>query len=290
MSVGDVVKRFGEVTALDHVSLGIGAGESVGVLGPNGAGKSTLLGLALGLRAPTSGRVRLLGGDPRDPERRQQVGSTPQRSSLPEPLRVGEVLHYVAAHYRNPVPAAQLAEEFGLGDLLRRQCGSLSGGQQRRVGIALAFIGAPRIVVLDEPTVGLDLEGRAALWEVLRRKHREGCTIIVTSHHLDEIEALAKRVVVIDRGRVLADDPLADVLRRVDVQHVSVRDADPAALRAIDPSADVAVDPETRTVNVVTRDADRFVRGLVGTGTPFRDLTVRGATLEEAFVAITRGP
>lgn len=147
-----VTRRFGPVVAVDDVTLDIEPGTLVGLLGPNGAGKTSLLSLLQGLRRPTSGTVRLLGRDPQDARARQRLGSTPQETALPETLRVGEVIDFVGGHFAQRVPTAELAAEFGLSDLLRRQTGSLSGGQKRRVAVALAFVGQPRLVLLDEPS------------------------------------------------------------------------------------------------------------------------------------------
>src|SRR5690606_11905636 len=153
-----VTRRFGDITALDDVSLEIGSGRIVGLLGPNGAGKSTLLSLLQGQRRPTSGTVELLGGNPSDARSRRGLGCTPQQTALPPVLRVGEVIDLVSAHFENPIPKQEIAEEFGFSDLLRRQTGSLSGGQQRRISVALAFVSRPKLVLLDEPTTGLDVD------------------------------------------------------------------------------------------------------------------------------------
>ena len=136
---------------------------------------------------------------------------------------MSEVIDLVAAHFPDRVPTAQLAEEFGFADLLRRQCGALSGGQKRRIAVALAFAGRPRLVLLDEPTTGLDVDARHGLWAAIRRHRADGATVVVTSHYLEEIEALAERVVVIDHGRVLADDTLDAVRSRVESSIVSLR-------------------------------------------------------------------
>jgi ABC-2 type transport system ATP-binding protein len=283
-----LTKRYGEHAALDDVSLEIGAGECVGLLGPNGAGKTTLLSLIEGLRMPTSGTVSLFGGDPRDASSRVRLGSTPQATALPDALRVGEVLDLVGAHYPRPVAPAQIVEEFGLGELVRKQCGSLSGGQQRRVAVALAFVGDPDLVLLDEPTTGLDVDGRRALWQAVRSRHAAGCTVVVTSHHLEEIEQLAQRVIVIDGGAVRADDSLAAIVSGVSRRRVSMSGVDPTLIRTIAPDATLTDDDGVLTA--VVPDSDAFVRALVASGAPFADLAVRGATLEEAFLSLTAVP
>ncbi|WP_439647206.1 ABC transporter ATP-binding protein [Cellulomonas triticagri] len=284
-----VTRRYGDVTALDDVSLTVGEGEMVGLLGPNGAGKSTLLSLVQGLRRPDSGTVRLCGLDPRDPAARVGLGSTPQETGLPATLRVGEVVDLVAGHYRDPMPRGEVLERFGLTDLARRQTGGLSGGQRRRLAVALSLVGRPRVVLLDEPTTGLDVEARHTLWQALRDYQAGGATVVVTSHYLEEIEALARRVVVIGAGRVLADDDLTAVLAMAAARRVllEVPTEHEAALAALPGVLDVR--REDRRTVLLAGDADEVVRALVRSGLPFRDLEVRGASLEEAFLALTSG-
>jgi ABC-2 type transport system ATP-binding protein len=289
VQLGGVSRRFGDVVALDDVSLTIESGRIVGLLGPNGAGKTTLLSLIQGLRRPTSGTVKLLGGSPSDYRTRTGLGSTPQETALPPTLRVGEVIDYVGAHFGNPVVKAELAEEFGLVDLLRRQTGSLSGGQKRRLSVALAFVGRPKLVLLDEPTTGLDVDGRRTLWEAVRRQHEAGATVVLASHYLEEIEALAERVIVIDRGRVLVDDNLTTVVGQVGLRMLRLSTPTPDAVTALPEVVETrAEDDGSHTFFV--RDADRAVVALVQSGIPFSGLTLRGATLEEAFLTLTARP
>ena len=287
--VEGVTRRFGATVALDDVSLTVGRGELLGLLGPNGAGKTTLLSLVGGLRAPDAGTVRLFGGDPRHAASRTRLGTTPQETGLPATLRVREVVDFVGGHYPDPVPSAELLETFGLGDLARRQTGGLSGGQRRRLAVALALVGRPELVLLDEPTTGLDVDARHTLWSALRRVHASGVTVVVTSHYLEEIEALAERVVVVDHGRVLADDTLGAVLGRVALRRVVLAvDAadDVARLGALPGVVQHDVDAGGRHL-LLTADADALVRDLVGAGIAFRGLEVRSASLEEAFLALT---
>ena len=279
-----VTRRFGTITAVDDVTLAIEPGTILGLLGPNGAGKTTIISMLQGLRRATSGTVTLFGGDPSDARTRVRLGSTPQETALPDALKVGEVIHFVGSHFPDRRPAAELAEEFGLTDLLRRQVGSLSGGQKRRVSVALAFAGNPSLVLLDEPTTGLDVDARHTLWQAIRAQHERGATVVLTSHYLEEIEALAERVVVMARGSVIADDSLDGILSRVGGKLVKLRSpqfdrvaALPGVLRA-----------EGDTLLVT--DSDAFLAQLVRSGIEFSDLTVRGASLEEAFLSLTDAP
>ena len=190
---------------------------------------------------------------------------------------------------REPGGESRLAEEFGLADLLRRQTGALSGGQKRRLSVALAFVGRPQLVLLDEPTTGLDVDGRRTLWEAVRRQHQAGATVVLTSHYLEEIEALAERVIVIDHGRVLVDDDLTTVVGQVGLRMLRLSTPVPDAISALDEVAETrAEDDGSHTFFV--RDADQAVVALVNSGIPFSGLTVRGATLEEAFLTLTSHP
>lgn len=286
VSVDHVRRTFGSVVALDGVSLSIEPGQIVGLLGPNGAGKSTLLSLITGLRRPDSGTVRIFDEDPRHPSTRTILGVTPQETGLPPTLRVGEVIDFVRGHYPNPMPRDELLDRFDLGGLVKRQTGSLSGGQKRRVAVSLALAGRPRLVLLDEPTTGLDVEGRRALWTALRDYHAEGSTVVVTSHYLEEIEALAERVVVVGAGRILADDSLAAVLGQVRAHRVSFAGDAPESVVAGLPEV-TAVERNRDRWSVLTTDPDALVRRLVTDAVPFSGIEIRGASLEEAFLNLT---
>jgi len=199
-----VSKRFGQTTALADVTFRLDEGEVVALLGPNGAGKTTLLSVLLGLRRPDRGTARLFGLDPRRPAARRKVGATPQVSGLPHLLTVRETLALVRAHYARPAAESELVETFGLSGLERRQAGGLSGGEMRRLAVALAFAGNPSAVLLDEPTAGLDVESRLVLWRSVERYAAAAGTVLLTTHHLEEAEALASRIVVLNRGRIAA--------------------------------------------------------------------------------------
>lgn len=289
VQVEGVTRRFGAVTALDDVSLDVHEGELVGLLGPNGAGKTTLLSLVSGIRKPDAGVIRLFGRDPRDAAARLGLGTTPQETGLPPTLKVGEVVDLVAGHYPDPMPRGEVLERFGIGDLAGRQTGGLSGGQKRRLAVALALVGRPRLVLLDEPTTGLDVEARHVLWDALRQYHADGATVLLTSHYLEEIEALAQRVVVIGKGRVLADDSLAAVLDLVAVRRVLVSVPEHAAGALTSIPGVVGAERDGDRWTLLASDADAVVRTLVRDDVPFSGLEVRGASLEEAFLALTGG-
>ena len=200
-----VTKRFGSLAALDGVDLELRGGEVLALLGPNGAGKTTALSVLLGLRRPDEGRAELFGSDPRLPASRAIVGVTPQESSFPPTARVREIADLVGAHFAAPVATGELLDRFGLAECARRQVGGLSGGERRRLSVALAFVGRPLAVFLDEPTTGLDVESRRAVWSELRAFAASGGTILLSTHYLEEAEALASRIVLLARGRIATE-------------------------------------------------------------------------------------
>ncbi len=277
----DVRKRLGRVQALDGVSLGVREGELVALLGPNGAGKTTLVSLLVGLRTPDAGRVRLAGRDPREPGARRVLGVTPQSTGFPPGLRVAEIVELVRAHYPSPLPARDLLERFGLADLARRSAQALSGGQARRLAVALAFVGRPRLAVLDEPTTGLDVASRRALWGEIERFKQGGGTVLLTTHYLEEAEALADRIAVIHRGRLLAEGSPAEIKRRVGLRRLRFR---APALPELPGVARAERDGDLHTL--WSNDADAVVRRLVESGVAFHELEVLPVSLEEAFLAV----
>ncbi len=200
-----VRKNYGMVEALRGLDLTIGPGELVALLGANGAGKTTAVRALLGLAKPTSGEVRVFGGDPREARSRTRIGALLQSARVPETLRVREHIHLFSSYYPNPRPIDEVIEAAGLQGLEKRKFGELSGGQQKRVLFALALCGNPDLLVLDEPTSGLDVEARRALWKQIRAFINGGRSVLLTTHYLAEAEALANRVVVIHKGVVMAE-------------------------------------------------------------------------------------
>lgn len=279
-----VSKHYGNVKALERVSLEVRPGEVLALLGPNGAGKSTAMSLLAGLRKPDSGKAWLFGLDPRDPKARVKLGVTPQETGLPNELRVAEVLDLVQAYYPNPMPREELLERFNLAGLERRQCGGLSGGQKRRLAVALAFAGNPRLVILDEPTTGLDVEARRSLWEGVKQYQAQGGTVLLTTHYLEEAEALASRIAVIDHGRIIAEGTVAQIKARVGLRQVRFRAAEVPPLEGVS-----KLERQGGSFVLYTPDSDAVVRQLVEQVT-FSDLEVQPVSLEEAFIALTGDP
>ncbi len=272
-----VTKRFGQTAALTSATFAVERGEVAALLGANGAGKTTALALLLGLRQPDSGTARLFGLDPRVPAARRNVGVALQEPTFPTTLRVRELLALVRVHYPTPAPDAALLERFGLASLAPRQLGGLSGGERRRVAVALAFAGRPALVVLDEPTAGLDPDARRDVWAAVRAHAGDGGTILLTTHHLDEADALAHRVVLLDRGVVAADDSVAAIKAAAGLTRVRFRAPPGLAVEGAERDGDCLA--------ILTRDAGAALEQLVRRGVPLAELEVRPLTLEEAIAA-----
>lgn len=276
-------KSFGAVPAVDGISLAVSEPGVVALLGPNGAGKTTTLDLLLGLRRPDAGSVRIFGGDPSNAPVRRRIGCAPQQSGVPETLRVHEVAAFVAKQYPQALPVAQTLEAFGLTKLANRQAGVLSGGELRRLTLALAFIGNPDLVVLDEPTIGLDLEARRAAWEYTRAFAARGGSVLLTTHHMEEAEALASRIMVMNGGRIVRDGTAQEIRGAGRARRLVYIGApfDPAAygLRA-------HIQRDGDTVTLATDDADAAVRALVQSEVPFKNLVISERSLEDAVLSL----
>ena len=284
-----VSHRYEAVAALSDVSLALHAGQVTALLGPNGAGKTTAVGLLTGLLTPTTGRARLFGGAPRSLPARRRIGVMLQVSKVPETLTVHEHLTLFSSYYAAPLPTSWLLDLTALAEVADRRFGQLSGGQQQRVLFALAVCGNPELLFLDEPTVGMDVESRRTFWTAVRAFTAAGRAVLLTTHYLEEADALASRVVLLSRGRIVADGTPAAIKQQAAGRQVRCRTSLPiAALEAI-PGV-VRVAPEGAGVVLTTTDADLTVRALLTSDPTAVDLDVRGAGLEEAFVALTSQP
>lgn len=281
--------RYGETLAVDGLDLRIDAGETVALLGSNGAGKSSTLNAALGLFRPAAGRVRLLGQEPLDAIRAGGVGAMLQHGGLPSETRVGEVLDLVRRQYADPWPLGDLVATAGIDGLLGRKVDALSGGQRQRVLLALALAGAPPLLVLDEPTSALDVEARQAFWTTMRGLAGRGHTVVFATHHLDEADAVADRVVVVAGGRIVADGSSAAVKSAVAGR--TVRFTCPGPRTGLDVLPGVtSVGALGDLVELATTDAEATLRALLARYDRLPDLEVRGATLEQAFLQLTARP
>jgi ABC-2 type transport system ATP-binding protein len=211
LEVTDLVKRYGARTAVDGLTFAAHRGAVTALLGPNGAGKTTTIECAEGFRVPDAGSVRVLGHDPRDQAVKVRIGVMPQTGGGYPGLRAGELLRLVASFHRDPLPPEELLERLGLQDVARTPFRRLSGGQQQRLSLAMAIVGRPELVFLDEPTAGLDPQARRATWELIDALRTDGVAVVLTTHLLDEAEALADHVVVIDHGHLLREGTVAEL-------------------------------------------------------------------------------
>jgi ABC-2 type transport system ATP-binding protein len=288
IEVVDLEKAFGTVQAIRGASCAVRAGETVAMLGPNGAGKSTTIEVILGLLEPDAGSVRVLGRTPSQAVAEGRVGAMLQTGQLLSHLRVRELLAMVASLYPNPRPVDEVLELAGLADVAQRRTTKLSGGQAQRVRFALSIVGAPELLVLDEPTVALDVEGRIEFWRAVEEVARQGTTVLFATHYLEEADAHAERILLMARGQVIADGPPSAIKATVGQRTIS------ATAPRVDPSA-LASLPGVRharrqgeRIELACTDADQALYALVRTVPDLRDIEVRGAELEDAFVELTR--
>ncbi|GGZ65850.1 multidrug ABC transporter ATP-binding protein [Lysobacter xinjiangensis] len=282
-----VRKRYGNVVALDGLDLEVRGGEVLSLLGPNGAGKSTSIALMLGLATADEGRVQLFDRDPRELEGRRGIGVMLQSAGIPETLKVRELLDVTRSYYANPRSLADCVALAGLDGLLERRYGRLSGGQQRRVQFAMAICGRPRLLFLDEPTTGLDIEARQKLWAAIRELVAEGAGVVLTTHYLEEAEALADRVVVVNGGRVVAQGSVAQIRARVSQRRVRCVSALDAAAVAGWPDV-IAATRDGERLEIVAAAVEAVVYRLLSGDPTLSELEVTRAGLADAFVEITK--
>lgn len=281
-----VSKRYGELEALRGVSLEVGAGEVVAFLGPNGAGKTTAISVMLGQKLPDSGTVRLFGHRPDLREARGRVGVMLQESGLPQSLTVEEIVELFASYYPYRLPTEEVLHRADLTEKRRAQVSQLSGGQKQRLYFALAVVGDPDLIFLDEPTVAMDVEARRAFWEQVRGFAALGKTVLFSTHYLEEADAHADRVVVLHQGRVLHSGTPAQIKRLVAAKTVRLRtDAPLERLKAL-PGAQ-RLEQHDGHVLVYSNEPEAFLGELVRQGYSMSDLTVRDTDLEAAFVSLT---
>jgi ABC-2 type transport system ATP-binding protein len=286
-SLEGVNRNYGEVRALKGVNFRVRAGEVVALLGPNGAGKTTAVKLLLGLLQPNTGKVRVLGGDPTNPENRMRTGAMLQVGRVPETLRVREHIDLFSSYYQNPMPAAAVLAAAGLENLSERKFGDLSGGQRQRVLFALAICGNPDLLFLDEPTAGLDVEARRMLWEQIRQLVGRGKTVLLTTHYLQEADALADRVAVINKGEIIAEGSPSDIKAQTAGKRIRcITSLTMDVLRGIPRVTEVKEDREAFEIH--TSEAEPVVRELLARDPRLSGLEVSAAGLEEAFLALTQ--
>ncbi|MFF0080587.1 ABC transporter ATP-binding protein [Streptomyces canus] len=283
-----VSKAYGEVRAVDRLTLTLRPGETVALLGPNGAGKSTSLDLLLGLKQPDSGSVRLFGTTPREAIVAGRVGAMLQSGGLMDEVTVAELVRLACDLHPKPYKANDVLARAGIAQIADRKVNKLSGGQAQRVRFALATAGDSDLIVLDEPTTGMDVTTRQAFWATMREQADQGRTVLFATHYLEEADAIADRVLVLHRGRLLADGTAAEIKAKAGARRIAFDlegTIDEGPLREL-PFL-TSVDISSQTVRIQSTDADATVHALYGLGVYPRNLEVAGLGLEQAFVAIT---
>ena len=280
-------KSYGKVLALDGMDLQLHGGQVLALLGANGAGKSTAVSVMLGLCAAEQGHASLLGLPPLAMEARRQTGVMLQSTTLPDTLKVGELLAMTRGYYTQPLSVADCVAMAGLDGLLERRYGKLSGGQQRRVQFAMAICGRPRVLFLDEPTTGLDIEARQQMWMAIRERAAAGCAVLLTTHYLEEAEALADHVVVMRAGRTLAEGSVAQIRERVLQRRIRCATrideqgiAGWLGVRRVQRDGDV--------VEIQAEPVEPVVARLLAEDPQLSELEVQRAGLADAFLEITR--
>ncbi len=283
-----LTKSYGTVPAVRGIDLDIASGETVALLGPNGAGKSTTLDIVLGLGRPDAGEVTVFGLPPSEAVAAGLVGGMLQSGAVIIELSVREVLTMVASLYPHPLPVEAVIAIADIGDLADRRTNKLSGGQVQRVRFAIALVANARLLVLDEPTVGLDVEARRTFWATMRANALAGTTIVFATHYLDEADAYADRIVLMAGGRIVADGATTEIKAHVGGRVIRATLPGVAADRLTGTPGVARVERHGDSVELVCDDSDRAIRCLLADHPDLRDIEIRGAALEDAFVELTR--
>ncbi len=290
----DVTKRYGDLTAVNGVSLEVHPGEIFGIIGPNGAGKTTFMECLEGLRRPTSGTIDVLGEDPSRPSTRwrERIGVQLQTAALPPKITVNEAMALFASMYSNPADPAQLLNELGIAAKGRSYVDKLSGGQRQRVFIALALLGKPEVVFLDELTTALDPQARLAMWDVVRSIRQGGATVVMTTHYMEEAEALCDRVAVIDAGRLIALDTvpglIASIAKGTKVQLRTSQQLTRGIVDEIDGISEVMI--AGTSVSMLWSGSgipQAAIAAIEATGLTVTDIRTSSPGLEDVFLALT---
>ncbi|MFJ8945518.1 ABC transporter ATP-binding protein [Streptomyces sp. NPDC102395] len=287
-----VHKGFGDVRAVDGLSLALHPGETVALLGPNGAGKSTTLDLLLGLKNADSGTVRVFGASPREAIVAGRVGAMLQSGGLMDEVTVAELVTLACRLHPKPYRPDEVMARAGVTKIAAQKVDKLSGGQAQRVRFALATAGDSDLIVLDEPTTGMDVTARRAFWATMREQADQGRTVLFATHYLEEADATADRVLVLRRGRLLADGTAAEIKAKAGARRIAFDLADDAVGEATDTALRglpflTTLDVSGHTVRIQSTDADATVHALYALGLYPRNLEVAGLGLEQAFVALT---
>src|SRR5580658_1364543 len=287
IELSQVAKSFGSVQAVRGIDLAVAPGETVALLGPNGAGKTTTIDMIFGLTRPDSGTVSVFGASPREAVKSGWIGGTLQDGSPPDQLRVRELITLVASYYPHPLGVDDVLRQTGTGDIAERWASKLSGGQAQRVRFATALVGDPDLLVLDEPTAGIDVEGRREFWHAMRAVAERGKTILFATHYLAEADANADRIVLMARGQFVADAPATEIKASVGTRSIraTLPGAGLAELQAL-PGV-LSAERHGDAITLSCSDTDAALSALLSSFPGTRDVDVRGASLEEAFLELT---
>lgn len=287
IELNNVSKIYQGKKAVDNLSLKVEKGTVIALLGPNGAGKTTTISMILGLKQPTSGTIKLLGGSPKDISVRNRIGAMLQEVSVIDNLKVAETIELFRNYYSNPLSLQELLRISGLEKEKDKMAASLSGGQQRRLGFALAASGDPEIIFLDEPTVGMDVTSRQMFWDTIRSMADKGRTVVLTTHYLEEADSLADRIVVINQGKVVADGSPSQIKAETTGRVISftagtsITSEQLLALPGV-----IDVEWNGRRVKLQSRDTDRLIVTLIEQRIDMKDIEIQSGGLEDAFQAI----
>jgi len=282
-----LTKSYGSVQAVRGIDLDIPPGETVALLGPNGAGKTTTIDMVLGLRRPDAGTVTVFGVPPASAVRSGSIGGMLQTGSLPDFLRVRELVSLVASYYPHPLSVDDVLQITGMEDLAGRRTTKLSGGQVQRVRFATALVGNTDLLVLDEPTAGIDVEGRHEFWQVMRGLAAQGKTVVFATHYLEEADAFSDRIMLMAHGRIVADGPATEIKAKVGSRSVraTLPGVDLPSLRALPGVTNV--ERHGDAVILSCSDADAALPALFARFPEVRDVEAIGGSLEEAFLELT---
>jgi ABC-2 type transport system ATP-binding protein len=287
IELNNVSKIYQGKKAVDNLSLKVEKGTVIALLGPNGAGKTTTISMILGLKQPTSGTIKLLGGSPKDISVRNRIGAMLQEVSVIDNLKVAETIELFRNYYSNPLSLQELLRISGLEKEKDKMAASLSGGQQRRLGFALAASGDPEVIFLDEPTVGMDVTSRQMFWDTIRSMADKGRTVVLTTHYLEEADSLADRIVVINQGKVVADGSPSQIKAETTGRVISfTAGASVTSEQLLALPGVIDVEWNGRRVKLQSRDTDQLIVTLIEQRIDMKDIEIQSGGLEDAFQAI----